>query len=209
MNLYHISKILEIAGFLLATIFGSILLNREVAGRFADRITIGFKKFSHKLSVNYTSLAKPAIFLADFDDWAKAKAPMLQGLLGAIVIRGISVVCVVIGHVIDVSWLFWVGIILAIPYVIIGAAVVLLRLLSRVGVKGIWFYPILLSWSLILSFVLAPIALFVYSLILLAYGIITLFFYVITKDATLNKGLLIFGSILILTGLVIELIVTW
>lgn len=199
--LLHLAKILEISGFMLATIFGGILLNREMFGRFANKVNSELKYFSEILRQKFLSIFKFAEFLSSNE--------LTKSILGATMIRGISLICIVIGWLVNINWLFWIGVIFASPYLFIGIISVFFRIKSRFGTNRLWLYPILLCWSLILSFVLAPTALFIYLIML--YTLLFIWFSVafIAREDSLKKGLIILGSILIIVGLILETIIIW
>ena len=203
MSLNQIALILEIIGFALATIFAGILLNREVVGRFADRVTTKFNEFSDKLIKQYLTLNRYTSLFLEVD------SKLGTNILGAIAIRGGAVACMISGWLTDITWLFWVGIAVAFPYVIMNAVFSCLRILSLRGKGGMWFYPILLLWTLILSFIVAPVALLTYPLLFFSHGILTLAVTTLVGKDIIKKGLIIFGSVLVITGLILEFIYTF
>lgn len=199
--LLHLAKILEILGFVFAIIFGGILLNREMFWRFAVRVDERLNVFSAVLETRFRSISKFALFLSSNE--------ITRSMLGATIIRGISIVCIIIGWVNDITWLLWFGIAWALLYVLIGIVFVFVMVKSRFGTNKLWLYPILLCWSLILSFLFAPIVLFIYFLVLYLLLLIMFVITTVAREDALKKTLVIFGSILIIIGLILETVITW
>jgi hypothetical protein len=199
--LLHLAMILQISGFLLATIFGGILLNREMFGRFANKANTKIRDFTEALYVKSFKIAGFASLIT--------KSESARQMTGSIMLRGVALFFIGIGWEMDIRWLFWIGVVIASLYVLLSLVFIFLRLQSRFGIKGLWLYPLFLCWSLIVSFFLAPAAIFIYLILLY---VLLLFLFVLTtiaKEDALKKGLIIFGSVLIVTGIIIETAITW
>ena len=199
--LLHLAKVLQISGFLLAAIFGGILLNREMFSRFTNKANSKLKDFTEAWTAKCLSIAKFGKFITSSES--------KRSILGSIIIRGISLTCIVIGWTMDITWLFWLGLIPASFYVLLSVIFILFKIKSRFGINKLWLYPLFLCWSLLLSFILAPAVVFIY-LIVLYVSLLSLFsILIVAKEDALKKGLIIFGSILVVTGLIIETVITW
>ena len=203
-TLYYISKSLEIFGFLLATIFGTILLNPEIAGRFAKFLKVKASNSSDRLVKSLEFTYKPLKFALGLEE--QPESP-LKGCLGAIFLRGLAIMCIIIGWAIDNTWVLWAGIAIAAPYVLLQIILSFVRV-WRFGVKGVLLYPIILLLGLVVSFFIAPVGLFLYMIVLYILLIITLLVALITSEDNLKKGFLILGSSMVLVGLILELIAT-
>jgi hypothetical protein len=193
---------LEIGGFILATIFGTILLNPDVSGRFAKRIRFWISATSFRLKKQFINVSKPAFFLI-------SKGILELGILGAVGIRGVATLLIIAGLLTNISALFWLGIAIAVPYVILAMVVTFLRTRGRVPKKMLWIYPFLLIWTLLLPFIVAPPILVLYGFIVFSFGLLTLFFHALTSTNTVKKILIIVGSSLVIIGLILELIATY
>lgn len=203
-TLYYISKSLEIFGFLLATIFGTILLNPEIAGRFAKFLKVKASNSSDRLVKSLEFTYKPLKFALGLEE--QPESP-LKGCLGAIFLRGLAIMCIIIGWAIDNTWVLWAGIAIAAPYVLLQIIFSLVRA-WRFRIKGILLYPIIFLLGLVVSFLFAPVALLLYLVVLYIHLALTLPFVLVTTGDNLKKVFLILGSFLVLLGLILELVAT-
>lgn len=200
MNYYHIAKILEISGLLIGTGLGTILLNREVVGRLADRINARFLSLGDTLTDRYMTIARSILREDVIGLLSKMLAPSLVGYL--------AMICVVIGRLADIPWLLWPGAFFAGGYVLLTIVDTFLRCLKSPKRYVLWLYPMLLILRLVSGFVIVPtVVLLLWFLNFLVAAVIIAFNAVARKDIV-RRGLIMFGFILVLAGLILELIAT-
>ncbi len=208
MTLFILAKSLQIAGFVLASIFGLILLEKNTVGRLAARLNVILNRFKIKVMKMHVVLMKPS------EAMLKLEAPEspLRGFLGATIVRGLAIVLIVIGLIIENSWILWIGVAIAVPYVLINVYIIFARpiyLFTRHGKKALLLYLItfpLFFLSLASLFVIDPIILLLYLIVFyLSWGLTSLVAF-IASDDYFKKALIITGSFMVLVGLILELV---
>jgi len=207
--LLYLSKILEISGFILATIFGGIFLNRDlfkkVAYKFDKKVTDISLIFSLWLDKWFLPLARYAALISEHE--------ITKQILGGIIMRGLAVIISIIGSALEITWLFWLGIALISVYGLLTAFGGLLRVIhlskKYKSWKYMWSYPLILCWGLLLGFMIVPILIILYLIVLYSLMPITLLATFLVTSDNLKKGLIITGAFLIIIGLILEIIVIW
>ena len=208
MTLFILAKSLQIAGFVLASIFGLILFEKNTVGRLATRLNIILKRFKIKIFKMHVVLLKPS------EAMLKLEAPdsPVQGYLGATFLRGLAIVLIMTGLIIGNSWILWIGVAIAVPYVLIIVYLIIARpiyLFTRHGKKALLLYLITLPLfllSLASLFVIDPIILLLYMIVFyLSWGLTSLVAFIASGDY-FKKAIIIAGSFIVLFGLILELI---
>ena len=209
MPLYHIAMLLEISGFLLASIFGGIFLSRDVVGGFASKLDARVTGISQRFAGWLTRWLSPLIRYSALITEHEITRQMVSG----IAVRGLTVIVVVIGLIFELSWLFWLGIAFAAVYAILTATMVLFRVIYVSKKRKSWMYvlsyPVFLCWGLLLGFIIAPVIVYLYLIVTYSLLTITLLTTVLMISDNLKKGLIVLGSVLVIIGLILEAIVTW
>lgn len=197
MSSYQIAKVLIIAGVFLATIFGGILLNREVVGEWADRFNLKFLNFKDRLTTQYIAIAEPIV-----------SSKLLEKMAPTIIVT-FGVVGTIVGWLNDISWLFWVGVILICPYILATAIQTFIWHWNIRRAFPIWLFPVFLLFRFLLAFLVGPILIVPFWLLMFVFGIITIILNAVAGKDIIKRGLIILGSLLILIGLILETIITW
>ena len=190
---------LEIFGFLLASIVGLILLNRDVIGSYAEKLD---KKLTYPVSrfqKRFDNRANPLYTLAHVVS-EDVKVP--PSLVFQLLTPFILLVIVVGGLLFNVSWIFWAGLILSVLRLI---PLVIKMTKSRISGS---FFPVLISTLFIVIF---------FDYILEPFIVISIFYIRLAKFTakllstgdTIKRILIIFGSIMIAIGLILEAISMW
>ena len=209
MPLYRLAMILEISGFLFASIFGLIFLSRDVAGDLAIKLDKKINNISLSVSLWLykwlSQLLKYSAFITENE--------VTRQMLAGIMVRGFAVIIILLGLKLDVLWLFWIGVALASLYALLTAIVTLGRVVYLSHKHKRWLflfsYPLWLSWGFLLGFVIAPIIVFIYLIVIYVALAVSLLASALTISDNLKKILIITGSILVATGLILEAVATW
>ena len=180
MNIVQIAKLLEISGFLLASIFAGILLEKGIIGNFAD-------KWHSWLNSTYKSLNEIFPF------------PPRHKIITAVIIALTSlsvwaaVASIILGIVNGLNLLIILGSVLIFGFF----SPAFQRLISRKLNKGDF------TIGLLMLLVVIPMLIFTFAITALRQFIRLLAY----KDL-FKKAMLVFGSLLILLGLIFEFIST-
>ncbi len=192
MSLAQTAIVLEISGFILASVFAGILLEKGAIGNLSDRLSVFLMSKSGSLEETFPSPPPQAI--------QNAISYTIQAA-----ILGLGITSTIVGLSRNESWLFWVGMILA-TLVLISPIVLAFFFRHEL-------YPSTLSIPRILSTQLARSLLGILVIIpawLLLGSLVTL--KLLTKSLAgkdmLKKALLLFGTVLLLSGLIVELLAT-
>jgi len=197
MILHQIALGLEIFGFLLATIFAGILFNREVVGKWADNMNAKFISLSKTLNKHYVPMVEYLLK----SKWPERVAPTIIITTGEI--------CIIIGWLIDITWLFWIGLIVISPYVLIVVPFgTFLVFRNDPRMSSIWQFPAYLLGSLTRTFILSPPVLTLFLIYILLFTILTFILSAVAGKDIIKKWLIIIGSTIVIIGLTLELIAT-
>ncbi len=197
MSLPKIAIWLEIVGFSLATIFGGILLSKEFFSKLVN-------SFNNKVNVVTDNLNKwyiPYIQYLWHIKWFERS--------GGTIVVTFAEVCIVLGLLLDITWLLGLGLVAISPYVIFIVpffAFVLFR--SDPRMQSMWQFPAYLIGALVRSFIIAPIVLIPFFTFLYSSTMLALILNAIAREDFLKKVLIISGSIIVILGLILELIAT-
>ena len=197
MSLPKIAILLEIVGFSLATILGGILLNKEFFSKLVN-------SFSNKVNIVTDNLNKwyiPYIRYLWHIKWFERS--------GGTIVVTFAEVCIVLGLLLDITWLLGLGLVAISPYVIFivpFSAFVLFR--SDPRMESMWQFPAYLIGALVRSFIIAPIVLIPFLTFLYSSTMLALILNAIAREDFLKKVLIISGSVIVILGLILELIAT-
>ncbi len=204
MSIHQIAILLQIIGVLFTAFFGSILLEPEVAGKLARWLISRPAWVSMKLDEAVIKIGP----------LAKVLAPQLSTGLTYSFFWLASVVCLILGWVLEVPILFWVGVALFCYYVLVAVAALATmamelarqripkgRLILRLLVAAILLFVI--GWFIWSS--LALILIFVSIGLSIGFAVTG----ILARPKTLKNSFLIFGGLILLSGLILELIVTY
>jgi hypothetical protein len=195
MSLLQIAKLLEIIGFSLATFFGGILLNKEFFSKPANSISNKLTSAKDRLNKRYIPYIQYLLRIK----WHER--------IGGTVVITFAEICIVLGLLIDITWLFWLGLLAISPYVIFivpFSAFMLFRNDPRM--ESMWQFPAYLIGALMRSFIIAPIVLIPSLAFLYFLATLMLILNAIAKEDFAKKALIISGSIIVIIGLTLELI---
>lgn len=209
MLLFRIAISLEIIGFLFASIFGLIFLNRDVVGNIANKLDAKVTNISSIVGKRLERRTRTIFKLSTLVAENKA----IEGMIGGIGSRFFALIIIIIGLIWGISWVFWLGIAWASLYVLLTMFTVFARVLYLSKKNESWLYlllyPLLLCWALLLGFVIAPVILNVYLILLYGALIITLVVSVLMISDNLKKLLIVMGSVLVAIGLILEAVAMW
>ena len=198
MSLYQIAKILEISGFVIATIFGTILFSKEFLSGVVENSNKKLAFARDKLNKWYI----PIVQYLTVTKW-------FERIGGAIVVT-FAEICIILGWLIKITWLFWLGLVAISPYVLFivpFAAFLLFRSNPRMDSMG--QFPAYLLGALVRSFILTPIVTILFLTFLYSFLVLTLLLNVVVKEDFLKKDFIISGSVIVIVGLILETIATW
>ncbi len=199
MEIGKIAILLEIIGFSLATLFGAILLSREVAGRWAVRIYEVAEKLRTKAITLYITLA------------AKIQIEPVRTVFGRLFLMGVAEICIIAGWLSSIAWLFWLGIALLGPFLIMFVLYPFLArtdLLVRVKKRGIWALLALILFQFIFLFLILPVLVFPFLLLFYLFAWLGLILVFSTGKDIVRKTCLILGSVIVIIGLIMEYIIS-
>ena len=199
MEISKIAILLEIIGFSLATLFGAILLNREVAGRWAVRIYEVAEKLRTKAITLYIALA------------GKMQIQPVRIALGRLFLMGVAEICIIAGWLSSIAWLLWVGIVLLGPFLIMFILYPFLartNLLVRVKKRGVLALLALLLFQFIFLFLILPVLAFPFLLLFYLFAWLGLILVISTGKDVVRKACLILGSVIVIIGLIMEYIIS-
>ena len=94
MSLYQIAKVLEISGFAIATLFGTILFSKEYFSKFVEYFNNKSTCVRDKFNSWYSPTAQYLIRI----EWFKNVAPT--------VIITFLEICIFVGWLANIKWLF-------------------------------------------------------------------------------------------------------
>ena len=198
LSLNQIALALEIGGFLLASLFGAIFLNREMFGRWFTSSDSGLVSLSDKLRKQYLSLAKYLEY------------PGVKEQISAALIRGGALVLVIVGWLNDISWLFWLGIFACSVYIIIIVVSLFIGVNEGKVIRKThrwWMYPLNVITLIFVAFTITPIIATLFSVFVLLHGIFTILAIKIAEHSNgIRKTIIFIGSLLIFAGLLLEYI---
>ena len=193
---------LEIFGFLLASIVGLILLNRDVIGSYAEKLD---KKLIYPVSrfqKRFNNRANPLYVLAHVvSEDVKVPTSFVFQLIKPFIL----LVIVVGGLLFNVSWIFWAGLILSVLKFISLVYATIKMTHSRTSGS---FFPVWIAslfFGIFMDYILVPFVVISIFYIRLAKFTSRL----LSTDDTIKRILIIIGSIMIAIGLVLEAISMW
>ncbi len=197
MNLFQIAKLLEILGFLLATFFGSILLNKEFFKKLVDNINNKLISARDKLNNWYVPYTQYLLRIRWF-----------ERIVGTLVVT-FAEIFIVLGWLVDIKWLFWLGLITITPYAVIVPLFAFLLFRNNPRMSSLWQFPAYLFGAFVKSFILVPIVFIPFLIFIYFFTMLALTLNVIAKEDFLKKVLIISGSVIVVIGLTLELIASW
>jgi len=206
MHTQQVAKILEISGIVIGTGLGTILLNRQMVGRVADRITSAIRNLSDRLTATKTVVLMLLAVAQIKPDLKQTES--LIAMSSASITAFTMMVLTIIGKLTEVPWLFWFGMVGVGLYAlatIIDTFIQCRR--SRRKNLLLSLYPFLLLGRMFSGFVVSPTMILLFAFLILLLVSVEKFFNLIAREDIFRRGLIRVGFILVLIGLVLELIV--
>ena len=193
---------LEIFGFLLASIFGLILLNREVLGSYAEKLDKQFTGRIDKFQKRFDNRANPLYVLAHVVS-EDVKVP--HSLVFYFISRFLWLMVMVSGLLFNVSWLFWVGLVLF-TFGFVTKIIAVIRM-TRIRTSGAYFptFLVFLFTAILLDYCIVPFVIIAVFIIRLA----KFFSRMLSTTDTIKRILITVGSIMVAVGLILEAISMW
>jgi hypothetical protein len=207
LDIIQVAKLLELVGFLLASVFGGILLDEVAGGKVAMRLIAVFVGFSHRLReltkrVPYKIRRVPEV-------------QVIEVVSSAFLLWGGAVTVLVVGWLKHISVLLWTGVGVYSTYVIsamtlMGLDIVFHRSIS-IGQDS--FRPAGTKWS---PAVIARLAagvtgvtwLILFAMILLSYFVLVCgsVLTILTNPRTPKFSFTILGVLMLVAGLILDVI---
>ncbi len=197
MSLYQIAKILEISGFVIATIFGTILFSKEFFSGVVENSNKKLAFARDKLNKWYI----PIVQYLTVTKWFER--------IGGTIVVTFAEICIILGWLIKITWLFWLGLVAISPYVLFTVPVAFFLFRKNPRMDSMWQFPAYLLAALVISFILIPIAAILFLIFLYSSLVLTLSLNVIAKEDFFKKAFIISGSAIVIAGLILETIATW
>lgn len=213
MSIDQIAMVLEISGFIIAGVFAGIFLEKEAVGHFADKLYSTLKLIDKTLQKIPWSFFFPC---------PTVKEKIINFSFGPIVtITGIVVA--IIGWIKNLSWMAWLGIAIVIALVVYFTASYLTQ--KKRGFCGQqcitgeiclaifawanrrWQIPLLAVQILIIDLLNAISFIFIAPILVSLIVLRFLMSWLVGRDL-LKKAMIVFGSTLLLSGLILEFIAT-
>ncbi len=203
MSVHQIAVLLQIIGVFFTTFVGGILLEPEVSGRLARWLT------SRPAWVS-TKLEETVIRIGPL---AKVLAPQLSTGLTYSFFWLASVICLILGWILEVSVLFWVGVALFCYYILVAilALVTMAIELGRRRIpKGRLFLRLLVATILLFVvgwFIWSSLA---FILVFISIGLILglAITGILNRPKAMRNSFVIMGGLVLLSGLILELVTT-
>lgn len=215
MSIEQIGMILEIVGFLLVALFAGILLEKGVFGIWAGK--------GESLFFSLAKILDKFTFSWSREDWAsftigmpgeQRLSSLRLGTFGSILLSTIefslplvAITCVIIGWLKNMPLLFWIGV----GIFVLAFSISLVRYYREEYLgeswKDIWVPPSLSLITMLFVSLFSPLLIalcFSLAILRTLQMIATL----LAGRDSLKKALIIVGSIMVLTGLVLEFIST-
>jgi len=220
MSLNQAGIILEVVGFLLAVVFAGILLEKGVSGIWASRIEAAFSSLAGRIDkVTFSvSLGIGHRIVVEVPEKTKLSTlkPRTFGRIllatGEASLPVVAIIIVIAGWNANLPWLLWGGTSLFMLDFVVVLVLLLIdtkkqeeRLLNRA--IYVLISPILALLAISLMSFFSPYF-FILSAFLGLTKMMQVMITILTGKDTLKKAMLIVGTILVFTGLVLELVAT-
>ena len=199
MQLYHYAILLQILGFILAVICGSILFNRDIAGNFAHRLDTRITKVSTKLRRRFDNRKNPLYVLTHVVS-TDVKVP--KSMTFQLFSPFISLIFISIGLIWNLSWILWFGIILA-SIKVVTEVIADVRIARKA--KSWLLLPISFISGNALKFVIVPLLI----LVIIIIRVIKFVFDKLMINDNFKKILILIGSTMIIICPTMEAIIMW
>lgn len=215
MSIDQIGMILEIVGFLLVALFAGILLEKGVLGIWAGKgeaLFFSVAKILDKFTFSWSREGRSSFIIGMPGE--QRLSSLRLGTFGSILISTIdlslplfAIICVIIGWQRNMPWLFWIGVgIFVLAFSITLVSYCREEYLGE-SWKDIWVPPSLSLITMLFFSLFSPLLIalcFSLAILKTLQMIATL----LAGRDFLKKALIIVGSIMVLTGLILQFIST-
>ena len=205
MSIHQIALLLQILGVALLSVFAGILLQKDMVGRWAEKIESVLISFVHLLR----KLTPPILIEAGKPG---PSSKLISELSEHILVVSITI-CLLVGWLNDISILFWCGVFLAFLYRVVKVSLVRLpaEILQRLEASRRKRLTIFLGTLLILllSIITSPLVVFdiLIELISLCCRLWDVTTKIMIQRETPKKAAMVIGCLMLLVGLIIEFFV--